>query len=645
MEDLRGYAGKVLTVDLTDKKINIEPLNSKLINMFVGGWGISMKLAFDLIGPKTDPLSPENAVIIGAGPFVGTLLPGTPKTCVATKSPLMGGHMGATAAGEIGSPLKWSGYDHLIVVGKAEKPVYLTIFDNDVQIRDGSSLWGKDVYETSDWLWDEYGDDCTILAIGPAGENLVGFSIALVNKLSTVGRGAGGVGAVLGSKNLKAIVVKGTKGIKIKQIEKFGEKAEELFKKYYADSFREEWMAYGTTISLEEYGRMGNALWKNWRESYPVERHIAQYGKSAFQKVKARAAACPSCPLGCKALYRIEKGEFAGLEVLQSCNVGAAISYGVRLDAGNYNQVIKCHETANRLGICSVESTSMLDYLIDLQEHGVIGSERTDGEELKRDVETARRWLRKIAFREGFGEVLADGWLATFKELGKEAEDFAIVVKGATPDFDARSLFGSEGFGTSVGIKGPHMILSLGPTVLPNRKAEALRRYGKKIGVQEDASYRIFDVSGFHVGRFTKYIETWNGLLEIMGICNRPPLARLYDWPTITELYFLATGISVDLEELLKASERAWNVARMFNVRSGFDRKQDRLPIRWFTEPVIIGEKEYALSDYYKTEKISQEKFEGLLSDYYEERGWKIETGVPTKHKLESLGLAELVEQ
>lgn len=634
-----GYTGKILRIDLTTRRIEKEFLDEGMAKDFIGGFGFSARLLYDTLKPGVDPLSLGNALIVSAGALSGTALIGASKTDWSSKSPLT--NLVQTAlSSSFGAYLRWAGYDAVVVTGKAHRPSYLTIFNDEVKINDATQLWGKDTYQATDELWDIYGDKCSVVCIGPAGEKLAKISMGYVDKISTTGRQ--GSGAVFGSKNLKAIVVSGTKGIKVADSEMLLDEADELYKKYLKDPLLREWMSLGTTISLENYGQIGNAVWKNWRASYPLDKHITRFGVQAFLKVRDIAIPCANCPLGCKILYKIKEGEFVGLETPQSCNVGAALSYGDRFDLKNYNQVIRCHDAANRYGLDSIEVGATLDFLIDLQELGIIDKKVTDGMELKRDMNTVLVWMDKIAKREGFGDVLADGYPGLFRALGKEVEKYAIQRVGSSPDFDARGVFATEAFGGAVGIKGPHSQLSLGPTVLPGRSLDKLQEYAQMIGIPKHAMDRIFSgMSGFNEARFCKYVESWNSIMNMMGICNRPPLARLYSLPLLAQLYYAVSGFELAPSELLMAADRTIALLKLFNVREGATRANDRFPQRYFTEPLLLQGEESWLRDYYKTRRISEDDFEALLNDYYEERGWDIKTGVPTKETLLALRLED----
>jgi aldehyde:ferredoxin oxidoreductase len=639
--DMFGYAGQILKIDLSTGNIVKENFDPEIARKFIGGIGMSAKLLYDAVKPNTDALSPGNALIASSAPLSGTALIGANKTDWTSKSPLTGLVQTATS-GDFGANLKWAGYDSMVITGKADKPVYITIFDDEVKINDAGHLWGKDVHETADELWDRYGDNCTIFCIGPAGEKLARISMAYTNKLASGGRK--GSGAVPGSKNLKAIVVRGMKGLRVAHTKELLAKADELYGRYLQDPLLKQWMNLGTTISLEQYGKEGNASWKNWRESYPVDRHISRFGVKEFMKVRDVSIPCVLCPLGCKVLYNLKEGEFASLETLQACNVGAVLSYGANFDLLSYNQVVKCHDTANRLGIDSVEFGFVLGFLIDLQEQGLIDEKVTDGMKLERNIDTVLTWMHKVANREGFGNVIADGYPGVFAALGPELARYAVQRRGGSPDFDVRAIFGTEGFGVMVGVTGPHANFALGPTVIPGRTPDKLRRYCTRIGMSEEELDRTFSGPlGVNIARLTRYVERWNVLLDVVGICSRAPLARLYSLASITELYHLATGIHLEPAELLSAAERCVNLLKLFNIKQGATREDDYFPERWFNEPYLVSGEETWLQDYYNTKRLSREDLDMLLDDYYDERGWD-KNGVPTERTLSELQLTNFVE-
>ena len=640
--EMLGYAGRILKIDLSTGNIVKENFNPKMARKYIGGICMSAKLLYDVVKPNTDALSPGNALIVSSTPLSGTGLIGTNKTDWTSKSPLNGLAQTATS-GDFGTNLKWAGYDSMVITGKAPKPVYITIFDDEVKIKHAGDLWGKDTHEATDELLDRYGDNCTIYDIGPAGEKLAMISMAYTNKQASGGRK--GSGAVTGSKNIKAIVVRGTKGLRVAHTKELLARTDELYNRFLGDPNLKPWMDLGTTISVEQYGQEGKAAWKNWRESYPPDKWVSRFGVKEFMKVRDISIPCILCPLSCRVVYNLKEGEFAGLETPQACNMGAILSYGSKFDLLSYNQVVKCHDNANRLGVDSNEFTCVLDFLMDLQEQGVIDEKVTDGMKLERNLDTVLTWMHKVANREGFGNAIADGYPGVLAALGQKLAKNAVQRRGGSLDFDPRGIFGTEGFGTIVGVTGPHATFALGPTVIAGRTPEQLKRYCARIGMSENELDRVFsDPSGFNIARLTRYVERWNVLLDIMGICSRPPLARLYSLTSIAELYHLVTGIHLKPAELLLAAERCVNLLKLFNIRQGATREDDYLPERYYAEPFFLLGEETWLKDYYNTKRLTKKDIEMLLDDYYEERGWD-KNGIPTRKTLMELQLTNFVKE
>jgi aldehyde:ferredoxin oxidoreductase len=634
-----GYAGQILKIDLSTESIVKETLTPDIARKFIGGIGMSAKLLYETVKPNIDALSPGNALIASSTPFAGTSLIGTNKTCWASKSPLTGlAQYGAS--GDFGTALKWAGYDAIVITGKAARPVYITIFDDEVAIKDAGDLWGKkDNYETADELWDRYGDSCSMFTIGPAGEKLAKISIAYTNKQATAGRM--GSGAVMGSKNLKAIVAKGTRGFKVAFTKELLAKTEELLERFWQGPNLQRWRDLGTTIAVEEYGQGGQVAWKNFRESYSADKWINRFGVEEFMKVRDISIPCVVCPVSCRVVQTLKEGEYAGLENMQSCNMGAILSYGAKFDLLNYNQVIKSHDTANRLGVDSNDFTCLMEFLMELQEKGSINAKITDGLKLERNLDTVLTWLQKVANREGFGNVIADGYPGLRAALGDKVVKNTFERRGSSLDMDPRGLFGTEAFGSAVGLAGPHNNFSLGPLIVHGRTPEQIRRYCGRIGVTESETESVINVndfSGFNIARLTRYVERWNTLLELVGICNRPPLARLYSPPLIAEFYHLITGISMKPEDILLASERCFNLLKLFNVAQGIARQDDYLPERLYNEPFYVLGKASWLQDYYNTRELTKDDFEKMLDDYYEERGWD-KDGIPTTKTLAELDI------
>jgi len=640
--DYNGFAGEILYIDLSSGEIRKEPLNLELAAKFIGGWGLNCKLAYDLIVPGVDPLSPSNPIIFGGGLLVGTNAPGASKLFVTAKIPLNGTVSTAASGGGLGHMLKWAGYDYLVITGSSEKPVYLNILDDKIEIRDASHLWGKDIFETTDRLLEDHGHQSSVMAIGQAGENLGNLSFAYVDKIASLGKG--GLGAIMGSKNFKAMVVRGTKGIKVADPKGFRKLTSTLIERVKNYPHRERWMKLSTMYSWESFPDLSIPV-KYWTELSPPGEANKLYGVSVLNKVRKSSVACPSCPIACKKVVQAQDGDFKGLETYVSHFDGAAVSWGIAFDLQDYSRGIMLTDLANRYGIDEQAASDIINYAVHLYDKGIITEEETQGLKLKRDFNTARTLLEQMAQKQGLGGILVDGYPAAIEAFGPEAEKNAVQIKGHCVVFDPRLIFGTEAFTAIVNTRGgSHTVPGLGPTsFVPGRPIEQIKRHCLRIGVPEDAIERIFgDPTGLNMARFTKYIEDRFSVFNIFGICSRHAVAMNYDSDTLAELYSLATGNETTPSELAGMGEMIWNMDKIINAREGFSRLDDTFPDRWF-EPLKALGMDVVIQDYYRKMALTREDMNRLIDDYYDERGWDVETGLPTPARIEKLGLKNLI--
>jgi aldehyde:ferredoxin oxidoreductase len=624
-----GYAGTVLYVDLTRNSVRKEPLELEMISNFVGGLGIDSKLAYDLIKPGVDPLSPENVLIYGAGPFVGTLIPGFSRNDVISKSPQTGFLAQSGTGISIGAMLKYAGYDHLVITGRAEKPVYLVITDDLVEVKDASDLWGMDLLEATDVVRSKLGN-YWVSCIGPAGERLVRFACIIDNKNGMSART--GLGAVMGSKNLKAIAVRGTKGIKVHQMREFRKSIDELRQAIKASPLIDPWRNEGKIIDpyIGAYTARGISLTKNFAQGFPEATTDFFTQKEYADRIWKVYYACLGCPVGDKAVDSLRGGKYAGLTLKLSNPWGTPLGFNI-CGVRNWDDGVKCADMANRYGIDIFTATNLMAWAIELYEKGILTRKDTDGLELKWDSDTVMTLMDKIARREGIGDILAEGEKISAQRIGRNSARYAVNVKGLEPTMDLRETIFTENFGQLVDPRGAHHARGYGITYIP-RKAESIARYAPRIGVPADAVARICPEPGvFSVPRLTKWVQDYDSLAYSLGMCMRVPIGTAYDLATITRLYSITTGIESSSEELLKAGERIWNIQRLFNEREGATRKDDMPPPRMLNEPVTVGDAVH--------QPIKESYIQQLLNEYYDERGWDTVTGNPTEQKLIELGL------
>jgi len=608
-----GYAGSILFADLTSESTRKEPLDTELVRTLIGGYGINSKLAYDLIPQGVEPLSPDNLIIIGAGPFAGTMVPGAAKVAVTTRFPVNGALATAASGGSFALMLKTAGYDHVVISGQAQRPVFLRIAEGDVEFCDATDLWGRDSFETVDALRTRY-EPCSVIPIGQAGENLVKISITSVDKAGTLGRG--GLPAVMGSKNLKAIVVQqGSIETSI---------AHRLTLQKMVNHLHERIMRWPGRQLIVDNGLM------------PAPPDMAEL----HQRTR-KPLACPSCPLADKVMVRLSEGPYAGIQTYMphlTVNRFAATS-----STEAYEQSIKYIDTLNRYGLCYMNFSHLLNVVVNLYQEGFITRGDTGGIELKNDIETALELARMTAFREGFGEVLAEGLVATAQKLGRAAEERIVHIKGHAIVRDPRlSSLGTMEFEEITMPRGAHVSAAGSPSYDPGRSLTDFVRHAERMGVSEEALQRVAD-SGFNPGRYSKYSEDWYALFNCLSLCNRAQVNRFYHVKTITDLYAAVTGINLTPAEIMKISERAWTIGKLLNIREGFSRKDDKIPEAWF-KPLVQEGKEYHITDYHETATLTREDVERFLDDYYDERGYDKDTGLPGREKLRELGLESMME-
>jgi aldehyde:ferredoxin oxidoreductase len=637
MMELYGYAGNILHVNLTNSEFWKEPLAPELARKFLGGWGINHKLYYDLVPAHVEPLSPDNAIIVGTGPFSGTMVPSSARTYIACKHPISGTIGSAPGTGVFSNMLKSAGYDHVVIIGKARKPVYLKISEESVELCDASGLWGKDTFDTVFALRSKY-EPCSVIAIGPAGENLVNISVTHIDS----GQGAmgeGGMIAVMGSKNLKAIVaVQGARPVKVAY-------ARRLHKAI--DRILERVVRYPRLSDLREGG-----AWYMMRGGFygsdliPVAKDEVEREAKAFEihKQSRYNIACACCPVACRERINLSQGEYAGLVSYHALTTGTQLNLlGAKL---NYNQLVKYYDTLNKYGINLIFFNDILDLLFALYEEGTISKQDIGGLELVRDFDCIMKLARMVAYRQGFGDVIADGIVSVCNRLGLDPERDAIHIKGwCHVDEPRLSGMGTSAFSQLVEPRG--CTGSAGSTNPPSYQTkepvERWVRYTREQGVPKEAEVRIFTESSFNPARLSKWLHSYFSVLQSLGFCGRLYITRFHDLPTITEYYSAITGIEITAAELLRIGERNWNLLKLLNVREGFSRKDDRPPEAWFTPLRIKGTQiEFPLMDYYKTTQLSKQDVEQLLDDYYNESGWDKKTTVPTPEKLKELDLEDI---
>jgi aldehyde:ferredoxin oxidoreductase len=642
---LQGYGGKTLKIDLSTGEIVQGTLDEEIARKYIGGFGMAQKLAYDFLPPKVDPWSPDAPIIICPGLLNGTLSPSAPKVSMVTKDPASNTVSTWFGSLHFGARLKWAGYDSVVIVGKSPQPVYLKIIDDDVELCDAGSLWGAmDIFETTEALKEKHGKTCSVAAIGAAGENMVKISMVFIDKGSTWGRAAG---STWGSKNLKAIVVDGNQGIRIADTARFMKTVDSLVTRGMKDPLRSEWIDKSLNLIAPLWEQVGYVSQKNWRETVPKSVMEGPLSVWEYMKHKVRAYGCPGCLTPDKHVLRLRDDQPEDEMAPISTPIDPAGSFGARLGISNFRECIELQDISDRYGLDEMTFTAMVSWAIELFEKGILTEEDTGGLELKEGYEVTKRLLEQTVRNEGFGAILALGFKGAEEKIGKGSGKYAYEVKGTEPDFDARACFGVETFTSQVNVRPARDLPIGGLTVAQGRQPAFFQKVVKRTGyVPEDRFDQIVTEDGFDLPRLVAHYEYWGYILDSMGICFRMQSSSLWNIEKVAELYLAATGVEKSPKELLKDAERALNLSKFLNVREGFGREDDRFPDRWF-EPLPRPDRgeELILQDYFGRKQITREDSEQMLSDYYDEHGWDVEKGIPTKEKLQELGIPEAARE
>lgn len=633
--DFAAYAGKVLYVDLSSGNTRTEDLPESWARDYIGGFGVNNRLAWDLIKPGTDPLSQDNVIILGAGPLVGTMTPGAVRTLGTTKHPLTGAIASGAGSMSFGHELKQAGYDHLVITGQADRPVYLRIENDQVEINSADHLWGKGMHEATTQIWEDHGH-CGIIAIGQAGERQVAFALAFIDLVGTIGRG--GFAAVMGSKNLKAIAVKGTKGIKVADGKRFMKSVDDIFKRARNFPQLKENIDKGIMANWDNY--LKQILGGDWSP----EKLTALYGPDAYSKYKRRRLACIPCFTADKDALILREGEDAGLCTYTHSFLTLALN-GSLFQMERVSDSFKLGHLQNNYGVCSMTFGSMANVMLEAQEKGILPQEKMEGMALGRNYESMRNLLQAVAFREGIGEIMAQGWDKLLEYLGPEVAKLALLVKNNDFVFDPRlSRLGTMEFQQIVNARGPQSAAAGSPSYLPGLPLEMFKRHTERMGASPETMARVYNSPlGFSVGRLSRCAEDWYSLFNCLGLCQRHVINRFYHVNICAELYSSATGWEQSPQEIMKGAERVWNLQKLLNVREGFSRSNDVFPDRWF-EPLQVRGEERVMQDYFGQKAMTREDLEQELLAYYNERGWDDKTSFPTREKLRELGLKSLTK-
>jgi len=616
-----GWVGTILSVDLTSGRIEKVPLSKELASNYVGGRGINVRILYDQVKPGIDPLGPENMLIIGSGPLSGTMLPAG-KTNITGVSPMTHIIGDATGGFHFSPEQKFAGYDHIVFSGKAEKPVYLWIDDDKTELRDAKHLWGKTIDVAMSMIRKELGDRrIQIACIGPAGENLVRLANVMVGDGSC---SRTGVGAIMGSKNLKAVAVRGTKGVKVAQPDVFMKLAKDLEQRQFKSPNFPGLSIYGTTRILNFWQRHNTVAIRNTQQTGSWA-GFNELSHESFQKrFFTKDYACFACPISCHTRWEIKDGPYAG-EKGPFVELGPIAAWGPILDNAYAPSVLKAYNMCNHYGIDVMNCGEVIAAATEWYQRGLITKEDTEGIELEwGDYEAFLKMIPKIANREGIGELLAEGGVRAARELGRGADKCLTYCKGAmwTSSDDRYSKTWQLGIA----------VATRGADHLRGATQGAIRDYAGTETVEnqlyaEGQAKSVYD------------IQCLTTLADALEICkfSTTRVGMAMSLKDMADLFSAATGIRVDEDSIREMADRIWTLERAFLVREGVTREDDTLAGRWKEEPPRGGPLDGI--------PHNQEKWDKLLDEYYDLVGWDKRTGAPTRTKLESLGLKDIADE
>lgn len=595
-----GYMGTYLDVDLSTKKIIKSSIEKKLVEKFIGGKGLGAKLLYDNLAPGINPLSPENIILFMTGPLSGTSVQTSGRWCIVTKSPHTGIFLDSQIGGKFGHKLKRSGFDYILVRGKAESPTYLEISSEQVDFRSAKDLWGKGTYETEKLLKDK-NPKSEICSIGPAGENLVTYANIMTDQTHMAGRG--GAGAVMGSKNLKAIVVGGSLSIPSHNHEKFKTLTKAFAKKVRANPGVKRRHEIGTVMWVKMANDAGFLPTRNFQSGMFEDASLIS-GERMRDEFVIGHTACYRCGIACGKTTRFDNGKYAGLEI-DGPEYETSALLGSSCGINDLGAIAKSNEICDDLGIDTITAGGTIAFAMEATEKGIL--DQSDIKNLEfGNADAQHELLKLIAKRKGIGKLFSAGSLVAAEKLGKNSSDFAIQVKNL-------ELAGVE----------PRGSFGMALAYATSDRGGCHQRCWTP-GAELSGTLTRFSFEG--VPKFVKESQDERAVCYSLVLCDFLP----FDILEMVGMLNSSTGFSYTPKSYLETGDRIWNLTRLFNTREGMTIDNDVLPNRFYNEKAPEGDPSGQL--------IDKKAFEKARAEYYECRGWDNQ-GIPTTEKLKSLGL------
>lgn len=613
-----GYAGKVLRVNLDDGSYKIEPLDMEEARFYIGGRGLNSYKVYKEIPAGTDPMGPENKLMISTGPLVGTMFPTASRFNVSARSPLTGIFGDTNAGGHFAPEMKFAGYDQIILEGKVDKPSFIHIKDDNIEIKDAEGVWGKTVFDADAGIRNQIKDPrIQTLICGPAAEKGVRYASLFANQVRAAART--GMGTVMASKNIKGIALRGTGSIQVYEPEMFKNLVltlEEEIRNHEQFAGRRE---MGTTRILMMADTDGFLPTRNYTEgTYEDASKVS--GEKLAEKYNIKGRGCFACTIPCSRIYTIRDGRFKGIHG-EGPEYESLGSFSSRIGNSDIELALVANDLCNQVGIDVLSTAGAIGWAMELYERGILTKEETGGLELNwGNKDSVITLIHQIANREGFGNILADGAFKAAEKIGK-GDEYVMHVKGMDVIMaDPRGLKGF-GLGYAVATRGgdhlraePFIELSDDPSI------------GQKMFGAPGATVRRSDTGK---GKLVSYFEDWCAVIDALQPCkNIMQNMMLLQFPKAAEALEITTGLNLTAEEVHKVGSRITTIERMFGIREGISRKDDTLPRRFTEVPLTEGDSKGEVVD-----------IELMLNEYYAERNWNNETGHPTPKELERLSL------
>ena len=631
-----GYTGKTLVIDLSDRKVTQKEMSIQDYFEYIGGLGMNTRILLDEIDPSIDPLSEDNVLCFGSGPLVGTMAPTANRTDISAKSPLTG-LLGTSNSGYSWGPeLKFCGHDHLIIKGKSETPVYVFINNGEVNILSAEHLWGKDSWDTIRTLKDELKDkEISVACIGVGGEKLVKFASIENGFYGAWGRT--GLGAVMGSKNLKAIALRGHKDVIVADPEGFQECVDEMRTRIMNHPTYNPWRQFGSMLAVDINYALGAITAYNQSEVVG-EDFIKTMGRENLLKYKRKSIGCTACPIACANWVEIDEGPYKGLK-LKGIEITPTMDFGARCGIRNLATIAEITKLFQKYGIDCSTAAASIALAIELFQKGIITKADSDGFELNwGDESLIFELLRRITYREGFGDLLANGPVEMAKRIGKGSEQYLTQTRGLeTNSRDPRGRWDTWSFGYLINARGgDHMRVQSPAENLRESAPEGEYFYELSPPEKVVAKMDIFDAWKQKIFDFKKntvnipYMAAWSqdmmNIVNSVGTCIRPPILWSLGPTIYSKLLTTLTGIEFSPGDVRKAGERITNIQRIFNFKAGEKREDIKYGPKFYNMPI-------------KGRRLDKGKIDKVLDKYFEVRSWDTKTALPREEKLKELNL------